>query len=75
MPEPVPLPDPLPEPEPEPEVPEPTPPEEEPVPVAIPETVEFETVEERLDEERARAVLEDVLETLGSAHHRPFSRG
>ncbi len=27
-----------------------------------------------LDGERALAVLEEALDTLGSAHHRPFSR-
>ena len=29
----------------------------------------------RLDDARAEAVLVEVLDTLGSAHHRPFSRG
>ena len=33
-----------------------------------------EPVPPRLDPERALAVLEGTLETLGSAHHRPFSR-
>ena len=28
-----------------------------------------------IDEKHARIVLEDALGTLGSAHHRPFSRG
>ncbi|MGH2741401.1 MAG: hypothetical protein ACRDN8_02725 [Thermoleophilaceae bacterium] len=28
-----------------------------------------------LDRERAQAILDDVLDALGSAHHRPFSRG
>jgi hypothetical protein len=28
-----------------------------------------------LDHERAQSVLEETLEALGSAHHRPFSRG
>ncbi len=28
-----------------------------------------------VDEQRAREVLETVLDNLGSAHHRPFSRG
>jgi hypothetical protein len=29
----------------------------------------------RLDPERAQAILDDALDALGSAHHRPFSRG
>jgi hypothetical protein len=41
--------------------PEPAEPEPEPAPVA-------------LDEDRARAILTGVLDDLGSAHHRPFSR-
>ena len=41
-------------------------PEPEPVPDADPETV--------IDPLRATAVLEDTLDHLGSAHHRPFSR-
>jgi hypothetical protein len=28
-----------------------------------------------IDEEQAQSVLDDALDTLGSAHHRPFSRG
>ena len=28
-----------------------------------------------LDDDRAVAVLTEVLDNLGSAHHRPFSRG
>ncbi len=28
-----------------------------------------------MDEQRAHAVLESVLDDLGTAHHRPFSRG
>jgi hypothetical protein len=28
-----------------------------------------------LDHERAQSVLEETLEALGSAHHRPYSRG
>jgi hypothetical protein len=31
--------------------------------------------EPALDPEHAQAVLDEVLDTLGSAHHRPFSRG
>ena len=51
---------PEPEPEPPPE-PEPQPSVTEPEPPAI-------------DEERAAAILSGVLDTLGAAHHRPFSR-
>jgi hypothetical protein len=55
-----------PEPEPEPEAvavePEPDPPAVEPEP-------------ERFDDARVEAVLVSVLDDLGSAHHRPFSRG
>ena len=55
-------PEPEPEPEPEPVVVEPEPePEPEPVPV--------------LTGESAQAVLVGVLDDLGAAHHRPFSRG
>jgi hypothetical protein len=43
----------------------------EPVPEPKPEPEEPETVVER---ERAVAVLEDTLDHLGAAHHRPFSR-
>jgi hypothetical protein len=32
-------------------------------------------VQERLDSERAQAILDGALDALGSAHHRPFSRG
>ena len=28
-----------------------------------------------LDPERARVILDEALDTLGAAHHRPFSRG
>jgi hypothetical protein len=28
-----------------------------------------------LDPERARLILDEALDTLGAAHHRPFSRG
>jgi hypothetical protein len=68
-PEPVePEPDPEPvavEPEPEPAAPEPEP---EPVSVAP------EPEPAPLDAERAEAILTGVLDDLGSAHHRPFSR-
>lgn len=78
---------PEPEPEPEPVVVEPEPaakgswwarfrrrrePEPEPVvEVAPPEPEPHEPV---LDGERAQAALTTVLDTLGAAHHRPFSR-
>jgi hypothetical protein len=78
------------EPEPEPVVEEPEPvavePEPEPV-VEKPEPVVEETEPEpaaaevdsddeaAVDPERARAILDDALDALGAAHHRPFSRG
>jgi hypothetical protein len=42
-------------------------------PVAEPEPVAVAA--ESLDGERAQAILTGVLDDLGSAHHRPFSRG
>jgi hypothetical protein len=42
------------------------------------EPTEHETVVQGtavIDHERARSVLEDTLDALGSAHHRPYSRG
>jgi hypothetical protein len=54
-----------PEPEPEPLAPEP---EAEAEPVAV------EPEPAPLDAERAEAILTGVLDDLGSAHHRPFSR-
>jgi hypothetical protein len=81
-PEPEPEPDPQPEPEPAPEPPAkvswwsrirrrrdvaeaPAPePEPEPAPAPVP----------RIEPERAQAALTSVLDTLGAAHHRPFSR-
>jgi hypothetical protein len=66
------------EPEPEPvEVePEPEPVEVEPEPEPEPEpvAVEPEPQPAALDVERAEAILTGVLDDLGSAHHRPFSR-
>jgi hypothetical protein len=38
----------------------------------VPEPVDGQP---KLDPEHAQAVLDEVLDTLGSAHHRPFSRG
>jgi hypothetical protein len=66
-------PEPVVEPEPEPVV------ELEPEPVDVrpepaPET-EPEPHEPGLGPEHAQAVLDEALEALGSAHHRPFSRG
>jgi hypothetical protein len=46
-------------------------PEAEPV---TPEPVAAEPQPARLDAERAEAILTGVLDDLGSAHHRPFSR-
>jgi hypothetical protein len=46
-------------------------PEPEPEPIAV----EVEPANGALDREGAQAALEDALEALGSAHHRPFSRG
>lgn len=65
---PVPVPDPpAPAPEPEPPLPEPTPlpPREDPEPPAAAEATPAFDVE---------AALTNVLESLGAAHHRPFSR-
>jgi hypothetical protein len=78
------------EPEPEPEPPEPEPEPEpiaiepEPEPVAVepepdPEPVAAEPAAPdpppaALDGERAQAILTGVLDDLGAAHHRPFSR-
>ena len=80
-----------PEPEPvavEPE-PEPVAVEPEPEPVAVEPEVEpepepsrgragrrrVEAQPEAVDPERARAILDEALDALGAAHHRPFSRG
>ena len=76
------------EPEPEPVVAasaaEPVPVEPEPEPVAVepePEPVAVEPEPEPVaddaafDAERAREILDGALDTLGAAHHRPFSRG
>jgi hypothetical protein len=67
-----------PEPEPEPLAAEPEPePEPEPV-AAAPEPVVAEEPDapapDPLTDERAAAILTGVLDDLGSAHHRPFSR-
>ena len=73
-----------PEPEPEPE-PAPEPPAKaswwsrfrrrrEPEPEPVPEPVVAPPPAPALDDERAQATLTGVLDTLGAAHHRPFSR-
>ena len=49
--------------------------EPEPDPVAEREPEPVAPVAESLDGERAQAILTGVLDDLGSAHHRPFSRG
>jgi hypothetical protein len=80
--EPPPTPPPVDEPEPEPEpVEEPPAPEPPPLqPVPDPEPDKEPEPEDplpaaKLDDDRAVAVLTEVLDNLGSAHHRPFSRG
>lgn len=82
VPPPAPEPEPEPEPvtviEPEPEpIPEPEPepvaivePEPEPEPVVVPDFAEAVITAERIEE-----VFNGVLDDLGAAHHRPFSRG
>jgi hypothetical protein len=64
--------------EPEPVEPEPVAVEPEPEPVAVEPEPEPEPETEPqpavLDVERAEAILTGVLDDLGSAHHRPFSR-
>jgi hypothetical protein len=55
--------------EPEPEQPEPLEPEpEQPEPAADGEDAP-------IDPDRARVILDEALDALGAAHHRPFSRG
>ena len=75
--------DPVPEPEPAPE-PDPAPvavlePAPTPEPAREPEVVTDDAPDTRtpvpLDAGRAEAILVGVLDDLGSAHHRPFSRG
>lgn len=54
-----------------------------PVPAAADEPLQLDASpaeeaaadEDRLDRERAQAILDGALDALGSAHHRPFSRG
>ena len=80
--EPPPSPPPVEEPDPEPapveEPPAPEPPPLQPVP--DPEPPKHPEPEDplpaaQLDGDRAVAILTEVLDNLGSAHHRPFSRG
>jgi hypothetical protein len=66
------------EPDPEPLAVEPEPVEPEPVavePEPEPEPAAANPAEAPLDPERARLVLDEALDALGAAHHRPFSRG
>jgi hypothetical protein len=73
--EPVREPEPDPAPVEEPPAPEPPPlqPVPDPAPPAEPEP--DEPLPAALDDDKAVAVLTEVLDNLGSAHHRPFSRG
>jgi hypothetical protein len=74
-------PPPIEEPEPQPPVEEPPAPEPPPLqPVPDPEPPKEPEPEDplpaaELDDDRAVAVLTEVLDNLGAAHHRPFSRG
>jgi hypothetical protein len=47
----------------------------EPEPILVAEEPEQPPADGALDRTAAQAALEDALEALGSAHHRPFSRG
>jgi hypothetical protein len=75
--EPVREPEPEPPPVEEPPAPEPPPlqPVPDPSPPAEPEPEDPLPAAQELDDDRAVAVLTEVLDNLGSAHHRPFSRG
>jgi hypothetical protein len=71
---PTPRPDPSPEPPaPAPPTPDPTPPIEPPEPAPTPDGPTIEA-EDRMPAAEALKVLEGMLDHLGSAHHRPFSR-
>ncbi len=50
-------------------------PESEPEAEAESAAVESEPQPEAVHPERARAILDEALDALGAAHHRPFSRG
>jgi hypothetical protein len=80
-PEPPPVEEPVREPDPEPapveEPPAPEPPLQpvpDPEPPREPEPEDPLPAAQQLDDDRAVAVLTEVLDNLGSAHHRPFSR-
>jgi len=75
--EPVREPDPEPAPVEDPPAPEPPPlqPVPDPEPPKEPEPEDPLPAAQELDDDRAVAVLTEVLDNLGSAHHRPFSRG
>src|ERR687898_1583259 len=65
------------EPEPDPVVLEPEPAEPvavRPEPVAVEPELEASDEDAALDPERAMVVLDEALDALGAAHHRPFSR-
>ncbi len=69
---------PVPEPDPEPEPPEAPEPEPLPEPTPLPERPEpgppAAARADILDSDRVEGLLADALDSLGSAHHRPFSR-
>jgi len=67
MPDPIPPPAPVPDPLPPPPAPDPAPPSIERPPEPPPVVA--------LDTDRTVAILSEVLDDLGAAHHRPFSRG
>jgi hypothetical protein len=77
VPPPVEEPDPEPAPVEEPPAPEPPPlqPVPDPEPPQEPEPEDPLPAAQEFDDDRAVAVLTEVLDNLGSAHHRPFSRG
>ena len=51
------------------------PPEEPPVAEALEPEAEAHEDSAGLDPEQAQAILDEALDALGAAHHRPFSRG
>ena len=65
----VPEPEPDPEPEPEPES------ESESESESNVDPAPHQAADEGLDPDRARVILDEALDALGAAHHRPFSRG
>ena len=71
-PEPLPDPEPARAPEPDPPLPEPAP---EPDPPVGPDPLPAAAVETGPSAAETLALLESVLDDLGAAHHRPFSRG